>query len=113
MTGPACAAAWKAGWSARRRSRRSQTICGLVMRLAERTRRADVPAHMSDGQIQPERDAAISVPLRGYRIDPTKALVVAAICWVMFALVVIAVHANRTTVFDDYFLNVWREGPNK
>ncbi|WP_052223288.1 phosphatase PAP2 family protein [Novosphingobium malaysiense] len=51
----------------------------------------------------------VQLPPRGFRIDPTKALAVAALCWVVFAVVVWAVTTGHTTTVDKTGLLFWRD----
>jgi len=53
---------------------------------------------------------AIPVPARGYRIDPTRALLAAALCWAGFAAMVALVETGRTGTFDAAGLQLWRTG---
>jgi undecaprenyl-diphosphatase len=48
------------------------------------------------------------VPRYGHRIDPRKALLTAALCWVGFAIMAWAVANGRTTTLDQYGLLFWR-----
>mgnify|MGYP001552749025 CR=1 FL=1 len=52
----------------------------------------------------------IRLPARGWRIDRRKALVVAALCWVGFALMGGLVSSGRTGSFDKPGLLFWRTG---
>lgn len=52
----------------------------------------------------------IILPERGWRIDRTKALIVAALCWLGFALMVWLVTTDRTGTLDRTGLLFWREG---
>lgn len=65
---------------------------------------------VEDTRPQPTRDATVAVPIRGYRIDPRKALIVAALCWAGFAAMVIAVQQGATVSFDAFFLQMFRTG---
>ncbi|MFC4295431.1 phosphatase PAP2 family protein [Novosphingobium tardum] len=68
---------------------------------------ASHPAHP-----QPEKTAQITLPARSYRIDPTRALVAATICWTGFALMVWLVLSGRSAGFDAAGLQLWRRGPD-
>jgi undecaprenyl-diphosphatase len=50
----------------------------------------------------------VTLPARGWRIDPKKALLVSLLCWAGFAVMVIAVHAGATGGFDHVGLTIWR-----
>jgi undecaprenyl-diphosphatase len=50
----------------------------------------------------------VTLPARGWRIDPTKALLASLLCWLGFAVVVFAVHAGATGAIDRAGLMVWR-----
>jgi undecaprenyl-diphosphatase len=50
----------------------------------------------------------IALPQRAYRIDPRKALGVAALCWLGFAAMVWAVRNGHTTPIDQAGLLFWR-----
>lgn len=52
----------------------------------------------------------VTLPARGWRIDQRKAIVVSAICWVGFALMVWLVTTGRTGRFDKLGLLFWRTG---
>ncbi|MGZ3234098.1 MAG: phosphatase PAP2 family protein [Croceibacterium sp.] len=52
----------------------------------------------------------ITLPARGWRIDRSKALVVSAVCWAGFLLLVWLVTTGRTGSFDKSGLLVWRAG---
>lgn len=52
----------------------------------------------------------ITLPARGWRINPTHALIAAAICWTGFAAMVAAVLAGRTGWLDSTGLLLWRGG---
>jgi undecaprenyl-diphosphatase len=52
----------------------------------------------------------ITLPARGWRIDRRKAIVVAAVCWAGFALMVWRVTTGRTGGFDTPGLLFWRTG---
>ncbi|MEO6094078.1 MAG: phosphatase PAP2 family protein [Novosphingobium sp.] len=49
-----------------------------------------------------------SLPARGWRIDPKKALLASLFCWLGFAGVVVAVNAGATGGFDRVGLMIWR-----
>ncbi len=51
---------------------------------------------------------SVALPSRAYRIDPRKALGVAALCWVGFAAMVWAVGSGHTTAIDQAGLLFWR-----
>ena len=50
----------------------------------------------------------ITLPARGWRIDPRHALIAAALCWAGFAAMVVAVEAGRTGWLDSAGLLLWR-----
>ena len=50
------------------------------------------------------------IPARGWRIDRRKALIVSALCWAAFALLVWLVATGRTGGFDQPGLLFWRTG---
>lgn len=50
----------------------------------------------------------ITLPHHTYRIDPRKALGVAALCWLGFLAMVWAVQSGHTTTIDEAGLLVWR-----
>ena len=52
----------------------------------------------------------VTLPARGWRIDPGHALLASAVCWVCFALVVGIVLGGRSTEFDAAGLRLWRTG---
>ena len=52
----------------------------------------------------------VTLPARGWRIDPGHALLASAVCWVGFALVVAAVLGGRSGDFDAAGLRLWRTG---
>lgn len=52
----------------------------------------------------------IVLPARGWRIDPAKAVVAAALLWTGFAGMVWAVQTGRTGGFDEMGLLLWRAG---
>lgn len=52
----------------------------------------------------------ITLPERGWRIDRTKAAIVAALCWAGFAVMVWLVTTGRTGTLDQTGLLFWREG---
>lgn len=52
----------------------------------------------------------VTLPARGWRIDQRKAIVVSAICWAGFALMVWLVTTGRTGAFDQLGLLFWRTG---
>ena len=52
----------------------------------------------------------VTLPARGWRIDPGHALLASAVCWVGFALVVAAVLSGRSEAFDAAGLRLWRTG---
>jgi undecaprenyl-diphosphatase len=51
---------------------------------------------------------SIAVPRYGLRIDPRKALIVAALCWIGFAVMTFAVAHGRTGTLDKVGLLLWR-----
>ena len=52
----------------------------------------------------------VTLPARGWRIDPGHALLASAVCWVGFTLVVVAVLGGRSGEFDAAGLRLWRTG---
>ena len=50
----------------------------------------------------------VTLPVRGWRIDPKKALFVAALCWIGFAVMVWLVETRHTGQFDRIGLMFWR-----
>ena len=52
----------------------------------------------------------VTLPERGWRIDPRHALMAAAVCWIGFAVVVVAVLAGRSADFDAAGLRLFRTG---
>ncbi|AKM10459.1 phosphatase PAP2 family protein [Croceicoccus naphthovorans] len=50
----------------------------------------------------------VTLPARGWRIDRRKALIIAALCWGGYAVLVWAVTTGRTGTFDDTGLLFWR-----
>ena len=52
----------------------------------------------------------ITLPARGWRIDPRHALIAAALCWAGFVAMVAAVLAGRTGWLDSTGLLLWRGG---
>ena len=61
----------------------------------------------ADPGLPPE---TVVLPARGWRIDPRHALIAAAVCWIGFALIVLAVLTNRIAGFDAAGLQLWRTG---
>ena len=53
----------------------------------------------------------VTLPVRGWRINPKKALFVAALCWIGFAVMVWLVESGRTGEFDRIGLMFWRADP--
>lgn len=51
----------------------------------------------------------LTLPARGYRIDPRRALLIAALCWLGFAAMVWAVGTGHTTTIDKAGLLFWRD----
>ena len=56
------------------------------------------------------RSETVTLPARGWRIDPAHALIASAVCWVGFALVVTTVLGGRSGQFDAAGLRLWRTG---
>jgi len=54
---------------------------------------------------------AMPLPGRRWHVDRSKALIVAAICWALFALVVVMALTGRTVGMDTLGLEMWRTGP--
>ena len=52
----------------------------------------------------------VTLPARGWRIDPRHALIASAVCWLGFALVVAAVLGGRSAEFDAAGLRLFRTG---
>lgn len=52
----------------------------------------------------------VTLPRRGWRIDPGHALIASAVCWIGFALVVTAVVGGRSAEFDAAGLRLFRTG---
>src|SRR5688500_2582509 len=50
----------------------------------------------------------VVIPRRGWRIDPTRALVAAAVCWAGFAVLVWLVTTGRSETLDSIGLLFWR-----
>lgn len=61
---------------------------------------------------RPPRTATIEIPARGYRIDPTRALIASFVCWAGFAAMVTLVQTGNTAWFDAAGLELWRAGPD-
>ena len=55
----------------------------------------------------------VVIPRRGWRIDPRRALVAAAICWVGFAALVWLVETGRSGSIDSLGLLFWRDADLK
>lgn len=53
---------------------------------------------------------SVTLPVRGWRIDPRHALLAAAVCWSGFALIVYLVLTGRSAGFDAAGLRLWRTG---
>ncbi len=51
-----------------------------------------------------------TLPPRGWRIDPYKAVGVTALCWTAFAIIAWLVHHGRTGAIDRLGLMFWRNG---
>ncbi len=51
-----------------------------------------------------------TLPARGWRIDPYKAVGVTALCWTAFAIIAWLVHHGRTGAIDRLGLMFWRNG---
>ena len=52
----------------------------------------------------------VKIPAHGWRINPRHALLVSAICWIGFALVVLIVVRGQSARFDGAGLRLWRTG---
>jgi undecaprenyl-diphosphatase len=52
----------------------------------------------------------VALPQRGWRIDPTHALIATALCWAGFAAIVWMVETGRIATFDSAGLLLWRQG---
>jgi len=57
----------------------------------------------------PVPSETLTLPVRGFRIDPRKALVCAFLCWAGAGLVAWAVHAGHVGPFDRMGLLFWRD----
>jgi len=55
----------------------------------------------------------VQLPARGFRIDPGKALVVAALCWLAFAAVAWAVTTGHTPTIDKAGRLFWRDSDRR
>lgn len=51
----------------------------------------------------------VTLPARGWRIDPAHALLAAALCWIGFAIIVFLVTAGQTEDIDAAGLLFWRQ----
>ena len=71
-----------------------------------RPHRGTVRAAMSD-HLSAE---TVTLPERGWRIDPRHALMASAVCWIGFAVVVVAVIGGRSAEFDAAGLRFFRTG---
>lgn len=58
----------------------------------------------------PHPQQEITLPARGWRIDPVKAVIVTAICWTGFAIIAWLVHNGRSAALDKAGLLFWRNG---
>ena len=56
------------------------------------------------------RSETVTLPARGWRIDPGRALLASAVCWIGFTLVVVAVLGGQSNQFDAAGLRLWRTG---
>ena len=65
------------------------------------------PTDRAEPGLPPE---TVTLPARGWRIDPRHALIAAAVCWAGFAIVVSAVLTDRAAGFDAAGLRLWRTG---
>ena len=54
----------------------------------------------------------VTLPARGWRIDPRHALIAAAVCWLLFALTVWLVLTGQTGALDSAGLTFWRHRPD-
>jgi undecaprenyl-diphosphatase len=52
----------------------------------------------------------VTLPARGWRIDPRHALPAALACWIGFAIVVVLVRSGRADTLDSAGLLFWRQG---
>lgn len=52
----------------------------------------------------------VTLPRRGWRIDPRRALAVSALCWSGFAVMVVLVTSGSVQGFDQTGLLFWRQG---
>jgi undecaprenyl-diphosphatase len=57
--------------------------------------------------LPPER---VTLPERGWRIDPRHALIAAGLCWAGFAAVAAMIENGHVASFDEAGLILWREG---
>ena len=53
---------------------------------------------------------AITLPVRGWRVDPLRAAVAGALCWLGCAAIAVAVHTGRADAIDRVGLLFWRTG---
>jgi undecaprenyl-diphosphatase len=67
---------------------------------------------MTDARSDHRPAEQVTLPARGWRIDPRHALVAAAICAAGFALTVALVQSGRTAALDTAGLRFWRHGPD-
>jgi undecaprenyl-diphosphatase len=54
----------------------------------------------------------VTLPARGWRIDPRRALLAAALCWLGFAGIALLVLSHRADPLDAAGLRLWRHGAN-
>jgi undecaprenyl-diphosphatase len=52
----------------------------------------------------------VTLPAQGWRIDRQRAMAIAILCWIGFAIVLWLVETGRTTALDSAGLLVWRAG---
>ena len=84
-----------------------------LARRRNRTRNALVQAPMSDRIVpheQPLPAETVRLPVRGFTIDRTKALIAAGVLWAGFFAMVWAVETGRTGAFDRMGLLFYRTG---
>ncbi len=66
--------------------------------------------HQRPQDTAPHPQEEITLPARGWRIDPVKSVIVTALCWTGFAIIAWLVHNERTGLIDRAGLLFWRNG---